>query len=112
VIDAALGYSQRGAPSGEVARLIQTLPDAPVLAFDVPSGLELETGILHEPHVRAQTTLTLALPKQALGAGNARDVIGDLYLADISVPPAVYRRLGLEYESPFGRAPIVRIDFQ
>jgi NAD(P)H-hydrate epimerase len=110
VIDAALGYGQRGAPSGEAARLIGALQDAPVLALDVPSGLELETATLHEPHVRAQTTLTLALPKQALREGDARDVVGDLYLADISVPAAVYQRLGLEYESPFGHSPIVRID--
>ncbi len=110
VIDAALGYSLRGAPSGEVARLIRALPNAPVLALDVPSGLELETSILHEPHVRAQATLTLALPKQALREGDAPDVVGDLYLADISVPAAVYRRLGLDYESPFARSPIVRID--
>ncbi len=110
VIDAALGYGQRGAPSGEVARLIRALSDVPVLALDVPTGLELETSTLHPPHVRAQTTLTLALPKQALRAGDARDVVGDLYLADISVPAPVYQRLGLEYESPFGRSPIVRIE--
>jgi NAD(P)H-hydrate epimerase len=102
VIDAALGYRQRAAPAGEAARLIHALTDARVLALDVPSGLELATGILHEPHVRAQTTLTLALPKQALRAGDAGDVVGDLYLADIFVPTAVYQRLGLHYSPPFG----------
>jgi NAD(P)H-hydrate epimerase len=110
VIDAALGYSQRGAPTGEVARLISALPEAPMLALDVPSGLELETGLLHRPHVRAAATLTLALPKRALREGDAGDVVGDLYLADISVPRAVYLRLGLEYESPFARGPIVCIE--
>jgi NAD(P)H-hydrate epimerase len=112
VIDAALGYSQRGAPTGEAARLIRALAGRRILALDVPSGLELETGILHEPHVRAQTTLTLALPKQAVRTGEAKDVVGDLYLADISVPATVYQRLGLAYESPFARSPIVRIDFR
>jgi len=110
VIDAALGYSERGAPEGEIARLVRALPEAPVLALDVPSGLELETGVLHEPHVFARATLTLALPKQALRQGGARDAVGDLYLADISVPLPVYQRLGLDYESPFARGPIVRID--
>jgi NAD(P)H-hydrate epimerase len=109
VIDAALGYSQHGAPTGEAARLIDLLASARVLALDVPSGLELENCVLYRPHVRAVATLTLALPKQALRAGEARDVVGDLYLADISVPPALYRRLGLDYSSPFGRGPIVRI---
>jgi len=75
----------------------------------VPSGLELETGRLHEPHIRAAATLTLALPKEGLRAGAAADVVGDLYLGDISVPPAVYERLGLSFGSPFGRSPLVRV---
>src|SRR5262249_58039221 len=60
----------------------------PVL--DVPTGLELEHGIVGEPAVRAAATLTLALPKEALRAGAARPLVGDLYLADISIPAIVY----------------------
>jgi NAD(P)H-hydrate epimerase len=110
VIDALLGYSQKGAPSGEVAALIRRAGGAPVLSLDVPSGLELASGRLYDPHVRATATLTLALPKQGLRSDDAAGVIGDLYLADISVPPAVYERLGIRYSSPFGRSPLVRID--
>jgi NAD(P)H-hydrate epimerase len=109
IVDALLGYSQKGAPSGDVARLIRQTVGARVLALDVPSGLELETARLHEPHVRAAATLTLALPKAALRSDNAADVVGALYLADISVPPAVYERLGLAYSSPFGRSPLLEI---
>ena len=110
VIDALLGYSQKGSPSGKVDALVRRTAGAPVLALDVPSGLELESGRLHDPHIRAAATLTLALPKEGLRSGHATEAVGDLYLADISVPPAVYGRLGLEYRSPFGRSPIVRID--
>ncbi|HWJ44414.1 MAG TPA: NAD(P)H-hydrate epimerase [Gaiellaceae bacterium] len=110
VIDALLGYSQKGAPSGDVAALIRGAEGATVLSLDVPSGLELESGHLHDPHMRATATLTLALPKQALRGDNAPGVVGDLYLADISVPPAVYERLGIRYSSPFGRSPLVVID--
>jgi hypothetical protein len=35
--------------------------------------------------------------------------VGKLLLADISVPAAVYARLGLEFASPFSRGPIVRL---
>jgi len=35
--------------------------------------------------------------------------VGQLLLADISVPAAVYARLGLEFASPFARGPIVRL---
>jgi NAD(P)H-hydrate epimerase len=110
VIDAVLGYGQKGAPSGEAAALIRRAARAVVLSLDVPSGLELESGRLHDPHIRAAATLTLALPKEGLRSGDAADVIGDLYLADISVPPALYERLGLSYSSRFGRSSIVEIN--
>jgi NAD(P)H-hydrate epimerase len=109
LVDALLGYGQQGPPSGESARLIEEATSAPVLALDVPSGLELKTGRLHEPHIRAAATLTLALPKEGLRAGDAADVVGDLYLGDISVPSAVYERLGLSFDSPFGRSPLVKV---
>ncbi len=110
VVDALLGYGQKGPPSGDFAALIRRATGAPVLALDVPSGLELETGRLHEPHIRAAATLTLALPKDRLRMSDAADVVGDLYLADISVPPAVYKRLGLSYSSPFGRSSLVKVE--
>lgn len=44
VADAFLGYGQKGPPSGEVATLIRRATAAPLLALDVPSGLELETA--------------------------------------------------------------------
>jgi NAD(P)H-hydrate epimerase len=76
-----------------------------VLSLDVPSGLELSSGVLHEPHVRAEATLTLAAPK----VGLRRTEAGALFLADLSIPAAAYRRLGLTYTTPFGAGPILRI---
>jgi NAD(P)H-hydrate epimerase len=109
VIDALLGYSQSGAPRGRTAELIEWTARFSVLALDVPSGLELATASLRDPHVRAQATLTLALPKEALGMPATRDAVGELALADISVPAAVYERLGLHFRSPFIDGPVVRI---
>jgi len=40
-------------------------------------------------------------------APGAAEAVGRLYLADLSVPPLVYERLGLDYVSPFGRGTIV-----
>jgi NAD(P)H-hydrate epimerase len=109
VVDAALGYSQQGAPIGDAARLLRSLPDAPIVALDVPSGLELESGAVHDPHVKAQATLTLALPKTAMRLDAAVAVLGELYLADISVPPSLFRVQGIDYQSPFAAGPIVRV---
>jgi len=109
VLDALLGYGQRGAPRGQVAALIEWSAGLRVLSLDVPSGLELESGVLRSPRVRACATLTLALPKAGLRAPGAAEAVGDLFLADISVPAVVYERLGLAYESPFGRSSVVRV---
>lgn len=110
VLDCLLGYGQRGAPHGETASLIERSAGRRVLALDVPSGLELETGILHAAHVRAEATVTLACPKDALRAPGGEAAVGALYVADISVPPLVYPSLGVPYATPFGRDSIVRID--
>jgi NAD(P)H-hydrate epimerase len=108
-IDAILGYSQRGAPRDDAAALVAATADSTVLSLDVPTGLELERGVVGEPAVRAAATLTLALPKEALRTGAAEPLVGDLYLADISVPATVYDRLGISYRSPFLGSPIVQL---
>jgi NAD(P)H-hydrate epimerase len=109
VLDGLLGYSQAGPPRDRAARLIRASAGRRVLALDVPSGLELATGRLHAPHVVAAATLTLAAPKHALRAPGAAAAVGQLYLADISVPPLVWARLGLAPPSAFGTHTIARI---
>jgi NAD(P)H-hydrate epimerase len=109
VIDALLGYGQRGDPRGQTADLIGWSAGRRVLALDVPSGLELTTGLLRTPHVTAEATMTLAAPKTGLAAANAAEAVGRLFLADISVPALVYERLGVSYETPFTRRPVVEL---
>ncbi|MBT8203006.1 MAG: NAD(P)H-hydrate epimerase [Acidimicrobiia bacterium] len=88
-IDALVGYSLSGNPRGRVAELIDYLNGGkvPVVSLDNPSGLDVTTGRAGNPCVSATATLTLAAPKVGL-VGSA--VVGDLFLADISVPPFVY----------------------
>ncbi len=103
IIDGLLGFSISGAPSGAIAALIRaanTHP-APVLAIDVPSGLDATSGTVFDPCIRADATLTLALPKTGLLASEARAVVGTLTVADIGVPPQAYLRLGLTIEPLF-----------
>jgi NAD(P)H-hydrate epimerase len=112
VLDALLGYSQSGDPRGNAAALIEWSATRRVLSLDTPSGLELTSGDIRRPAVCAEATLTLALPKSGLRAPGAADAVGALYLADISVPALVYKRLALPYASPFGAGPIVELDRQ
>jgi len=107
VVDALIGYSLRGAPRGRAAELIAlcNAHAARVLALDVPSGLDATTGDAPGVVIRAERTLTLALPKTGL-----LHTPGDLYLADIGIPPEVYQRLGLAITSPFAERYWVRLE--
>ena len=109
LIDAILGFSQRGDPRGDAAALVNATADSTVLSLDVPTGVELDRGIVGEPAVRAAATLTEALPKEALRGGAARPLVGDVYLADISIPATVYDRLGITCRSPFSGSPFVQL---
>lgn len=108
-IDALLGYSLRGNPRGRAASLIAwaNAGSAPVLSLDTPSGLDVTTGEPADPCIRADATLTLALPKVGL-IGSPH--VGRLYLADISVPPQVYARFGFDVGHPFATAPVIELD--
>lgn len=109
VLDALIGYSLSGDPRGRVAELIEWAnhQPSPVLALDVPSGLDTTTGLIGDPCVRATATLTLGLPK--VGLELAPTVVGELYLADISVPGSVYKAFGIELADPFGEGSVVSI---
>jgi NAD(P)H-hydrate epimerase len=109
IIDALIGYSLRGAPREPMATLIRqaNASGTRVLALDIPSGLDADTGQPSDPTIRAAATVTLALPKVGLLGPPARDWTGDLYLADISVPATVYHRLGLAVGPIFRRGDLV-----
>ena len=111
ILDALIGYGLQGDPRDEIARWIDRANAAgrPVLALDTPSGLDTTTGLPGKPCIRAMATLTLALPKIGLLAPEARPFVGDLYLADIGVPPELYRRLGLEVGPLFDDDSILKI---
>ena len=113
LVDAIIGYSLSGAPRGAAAALIRwaNAHDAPILSLDAPSGVDTTTGVAHHPSIRATATMTLALPKQGLRAPSVAEAVGALYLADISVPPGLYARPGLDLsvEAIFAQDDIVRL---
>lgn len=109
VIDALLGYGQIGAPREGIAELASATGGLNVLALDVPTGLELDSGAGFEPSVDAAATMTLALPKSGLRSAAGLERTGDLFVADISVPAPVYQKLEIPYKSPFSCGPIVGV---
>ncbi len=109
IIDAVIGYSLAGVPRGQAATLIElaNASGRSIVSLDVPSGVDAGSGSVYEPSIRAAATVTLALPKTGLAAPEVRERLGDLYVADLSVPPRLYRRLGLEVDPLFAESSLV-----
>jgi NAD(P)H-hydrate epimerase len=113
IVDGIIGYSLAAAPQGTAATLIRWAneQDPPILALDTPSGLDPTSGTIFDPAIRATATMTLALPKKGLLAAETTAQVGELYLADISVPPALYAKpaLKLEIGPIFAKSDIIRL---
>ena len=101
ILDALIGYSLRGAPQGIVADLIRRANGArvPILALDLPSGVDATTGEAPGEFIRPRWTMTLALPKTGL----VPEKTGALFLADVGIPAEAYRRMGLTFPAPWGK---------
>ena len=95
ILDGLLGYRGKGDPREPLASLINYAndDDTPILALDIPSGLDPDSGKPNNPCIRAKRTLTLALPKTGLIAPGADRFVGRLYLADIGIPRVVYQEV-------------------
>ncbi len=113
IIDGVIGYSLKGAPRGAAGKLIRwaNAQEAPILALDAPSGVDTTTGTVFDPAIHAAATMTLALPKEGLRAPGVEERVGELYLADISVPPSLYAEpaLGLEVGYLFSESDIIQL---
>lgn len=90
VIDGLLGTGLKGPPRPATARLIEALADlaAPVLALDVASGVDADTGAVPGAAVRATATIAFGWPKLGNLIGAGRSHTGRLLAAEIGFPPA------------------------
>jgi hydroxyethylthiazole kinase-like uncharacterized protein yjeF len=91
-IDALLGLGASRAPAGRLAEAVQALNrlDAPVLALDLPTGLDAERGQpLGEPCVRATHTLSLLTLKPGLFTAAGRDLAGSVWFDPLQVETTV-----------------------
>lgn len=113
IIDGVIGYSLKGAPYGSAGEMIRWAngENVPILALDAPSGIDTATGQVFAPAINATATMTLALPKKGLLVDNVKAQVGELYLADISVPPELYREpaLQLKVGAIFAENDIIRL---
>ena len=91
-VDALFGLGLRGAPRDAAAALVNALnaQPAPVLALDVPSGVDADHGAVPGAAVSATRTLQFLLAHRGLATGAALDHVGHCELAPLQVPEAAW----------------------
>ena len=102
VVDGILGTGLQGAAKGVAARAIERVnywgQRCPVVAIDIPSGLNADSGVAEGPAVRADLTVTMGYPKQGLLNPRAFDHVGNVDVVDIGIPPGYCEPLNAELE--------------
>ncbi|MCE9616644.1 MAG: NAD(P)H-hydrate dehydratase [Lentisphaerae bacterium] len=97
VVDGVLGTGLRGPARGLAAGAIQFVnmlgESGPVVAVDIPSGLDADTGAAEADTVRADLTVTMGLPKRGLVAPQAVEYVGSAEVIDIGIPDEVVAKL-------------------
>ncbi|MFM2376949.1 MAG: Bifunctional NAD(P)H-hydrate repair enzyme Nnr [Bacteroidota bacterium] len=113
ILDGLMGLHGQGDPIGRISDLIDWANRqlTPVLSLELPAGLDAETGQPQHPCMRASATLALALPKAGILKEVCRAMVGEVFLGDLAVPPALYGAPGLEMKvGPiFSESDIVRL---
>lgn len=88
IIDAMLGIGLRGAVREPVATLIDCINRSgkPIVAADIPSGLDGDSGLPQGRAVNASVTVTFGLPKQGCFVGQGPAHVGTLIVDSITIP--------------------------
>lgn len=90
IVDALLGTGVRGPVEGNFRRAIEAInarrPEIPVVAVDIPSGLNADTGEVASVAIRADFTVTFTAPKLGFFYGAAAECQGQLVVREIGSP--------------------------
>jgi NAD(P)H-hydrate epimerase len=101
IVDALLGTGATGAPRGAIAAAIEAINAASrrravrVLAVDLPSGMDCDTGLPPGACVRADVTATFVARKIGFEHPGAAAWTGDVHVLDIGVPRTLLADIGL-----------------
>ena len=98
VVDAIFGTGFHGVPEGDWAAAIDAMNagSAPVVAVDIPSGVDGTSAAVAGPAVRADLTVTFGAPKTGAVLLPGAELAGDLRVVDIGFPDdLIPRRVGI-----------------
>lgn len=91
IVDAILGTGTFGAPREPLPRVIEAINRAnrPVLALDIPSGIDADTGNVPGTAVKAHMTVTFGLAKPGLYIYPGAEYAGEVVIDHIGFPEAL-----------------------
>ncbi len=101
VVDALLGSGLSRPVVGRLARIIEVINTStnPVLAVDVPSGINASTGGIMGVAVRSSATLTFIAQKRGLLTQDGPDYCGELFVDKLNLPNKIYRQVPSNIET-------------
>jgi ADP-dependent NAD(P)H-hydrate dehydratase / NAD(P)H-hydrate epimerase len=88
IVDALLGTGSSGSPRDPADKVIEAMEaaKAPVVAADVPSGVDASTGTVADPAVHCVATATFHRAKPGLWIAPGKRYAGDVEVIDIGIP--------------------------
>ncbi len=103
VIDALLGTGTSRPLTPDMRALLALVqqerekrPELQVVAIDLPTGLNADTGEVDPGAIKADMTITLACPKVGFFFFPGREYIGELFVGSIGLPPQLEQHLPME----------------
>ena len=98
LVDAMLGVGLSSTLKGNyaVAAELMNMAGRPVVAVDIPTGINADTGEVMGSAVRADLTVTMVLPKRGLVLYPGAAFAGQVRVADIGIPPEVIEKEGIQ----------------
>ncbi len=96
VVDALFGIGITRPLAARHAALVEWAngSGAPILALDIPTGLNADTGIAHAPAIRAHATATFLALKPGMLTAGGPDLCGDISVHALGVDPDARRAAG------------------
>ena len=100
IVDALLGTGATGPAREPLAAVIRCINQAGkrVLAVDLPSGLDCDTGLAAGDCIRAERTVTFAARKTGFEAATSTEFTGPVELVGIGVPVCLLREIAEDDE--------------
>ncbi|UOF89973.1 NAD(P)H-hydrate dehydratase [Fodinisporobacter ferrooxydans] len=98
IVDALLGTGSKDAPRGSYAAMIREANRSglPIVAIDIPSGLDADTGKVYDPCIQAVQTAALAFLKRGLVQYPGKQWAGKIEVVPIGIPDVVAKTFALQ----------------